>query len=665
MASYLTKSKYKLGRDCPTKLYYANNKDVYQDSSLDDPFLQSLARGGFQVGELAKIYNPGGLDIVTLDHDQSIKETNAELAKDKCTIYEAAIRYENLFIRVDVLRKKGNRIDLVEVKAKSIDPNEENPFWNKTALKKHNYSISKGWEKYIYDVAFQTYVMRKAFPDFKVVPYLMLADKSSQATIDGFNQLFKLVEENGRTSAVPAEGVDHTKLGDRILTEINVSFEVEKIINDDINTQEGTQSFEKELETLSDILTENSKPTSPLSTACKSCEFRTDEATSSKKSGFHECWEQVKREPCDLNGPFVYDIWNYRGAAQLMEQGVYLARDIQEEDINPSCKAHGEFSNTERQWEQVDLIKSNCQKPSVKLAGLSDELASWKYPLHFIDFETTMVALPFNKGLSPYEQIAFQFSHHKVSENGEIVHAGEYINQNVGQFPNFDFVRALKQELDQDDGSIFRYATHENTVLCQIYDQLIKSDESDKNELCEWIKTITKSRTGSKEKWLGERNMIDMCDTVKKYYYHPLTNGSNSIKKVLPAILQESEFLQDKYGSPIYGTEKIMSRNFQAFSWIQKDASGVVKDPYKLLPSIFDGVDASQLDLLMSSDELADGGAAMTAYAKMQFCEMSDVEREMVTKALLKYCELDTLAMVMIWEYWDNITKNGESLRTA
>jgi hypothetical protein len=33
--------------------------------------------------------------------------------------------------------------------------------------------------------------------------------------------------------------------------------------------------------------------------------------------------------------------------------------------------------------------------------------------------------------------------------------------------------------------------------------------------------------------------MIDMWDALKKYYYHPATNGSNSIKKVLPVVLQE------------------------------------------------------------------------------------------------------------------------------
>ena len=42
--------------------------------------------------------------------------------------------------------------------------------------------------------------------------------------------------------------------------------------------------------------------------------------------------------------------------------------------------------------------------------GLKKELDSYTYPLHFIDFETSMVAIPFYKGRKPYEQTAFQFS---------------------------------------------------------------------------------------------------------------------------------------------------------------------------------------------------------------------------------------------------------------
>jgi len=43
----------------------------------------------------------------------------------------------------------------------------------------------------------------------------------------------------------------------------------------------------------------------------------------------------------------------------------------------------------------------------------------------------------------------------------------------------------------------------------------------------------------------------------------------------------------------------------------------------------------------------------MVAWARMQFTEMSEMERRAIIQGLLKYCELDTLAMVMIWEHWD------------
>lgn len=42
----------------------------------------------------------------------------------------------------------------------------------------------------------------------------------------------------------------------------------------------------------------------------------------------------------------------------------------------------------------------------------------------------------------------------------------------------------------------------------------------------------------------------------------------------------------------------------------------------------------------------------MTAYARMQFEQMSEYEFGKLKSGLLKYCELDTFAMVMIYEAW-------------
>ncbi len=50
--------------------------------------------------------------------------------------------------------------------------------------------------------------------------------------------------------------------------------------------------------------------------------------------------------------------------------------------------------------------------------------------------------------------------------------------------------------------------------------------------------------------------------------------------------------------------------------------------------------------------EISEGGAATTAYARLQFEEITDAERHRMEAALLRYCELDTLAMVMIYEAW-------------
>ncbi len=78
----------------------------------------------------------------------------------------------------------------------------------------------------------------------------------------------------------------------------------------------------------------------------------------------------------------------------------------------------------------------------------------------------------------------------------------------------------------------------------------------------------------------------------------------------------------------------------------------IPKDPYKLLPPLNEEGDLPDEDLVLESGKIAEGGAAMTAYARMQFTEMGDIEHEAVIQGLLKYCELDTLAMVMIWEHW-------------
>lgn len=655
----LSKSRFKLGCECPTKLYYDGNKE-YGNNKEDNKFLKALAEGGFQVGELAKFYYPGGKEIETLHKLQALTYTNLEFKRDpEATIYEAAVQFGQLFVRVDILKKSGNTIDLIEVKSKSFDSSEGNPFFNARADRDGNPVISSSWLPYLRDIAFQTYVVQKAYPDYKVRAFLMLADTSAKATVDGLNQKFFLKKDNnGRNRVEVAQGLRPEDLGDRILKAIPVDDAVAVVFK---NKFPGERGFTEYIEYLSRHYAATERPEPVVSKSCKGCEFRIDDAQKAAglKSGFEECWKAAQGlKDKDFKRPMVFDIWNFRRSAQLIERKLFFMDQLKEDDIGSNTSEKPGLSNNERQWIQVCKATKGDVTPYLDKAGLAAEMASWKFPLHFIDFETMMAAIPFNKGRRPYEQTAFQFSHHVIEADGRIEHRTEYLFTERGRFPNFDFVRNLMKALSNDEGTIFRYADHENTVLCQILEQIDESPEpvKDAEELKRFIRSITKSKQNADEEWRGERCMVDLKDLVVRYFYHPFTEGSNSIKAVLPAILKDSEFLQKKYSQPIYGAEGgIPSKNFKNHCWLQPDGKGGVKDPYKILEPVFSDLTLDQMDAMITEDTLADGGAAMTAYARMQFTQMSDEEVARVRKALLRYCELDTFAMVMLYEYWKNL----------
>jgi hypothetical protein len=264
-----------------------------------------------------------------------------------------------------------------------------------------------------------------------------------------------------------------------------------------------------------------------------------------------------------------------------------------------------------------------------------------------IDFETSTTALPFFKGMRPYESVAFQFSHHIIYEDGSIKHLGEFILAEAGQFPNYEFVRALKKELDIDYGTVFRWAAHENTILNHIATQLINDQNppSDRDALLQFIDTLI---TG------GSRAMVDLNEIAKRTYYHPDTKARTSIKKVLPAVLKSSAYLKEKYSKPIYGKE-IQSLNFQNFTWWQSK-DGQFVEPYDLLKDIENemlGDEGAEIfDTEDDGFEIAEGGAAAAAFARLQFECLTEQQRSNIKNALLRYCELDTLAMVMIVEAW-------------
>jgi hypothetical protein len=67
---------------------------------------------------------------------------------------------------------------------------------------------------------------------------------------------------------------------------------------------------------------------------------------------------------------------------------------------------------------------------------------------------------------------------------------------------------------------------------------------------------------------------------------------------------------------------------------------------------VFKDLDKESIEMLeLDADlQISEGGSATVAYGRLQFTDVSSLEREAVHQSLLKYCELDTLAMVMVFE---------------
>jgi len=672
---YLTKSLFKLATECESKLFYTR-KDEYADQSLDDEFLEALAEGGFQVGELAKFHfdaqpRRNNITVESLGYEKPLEETQQRIDSGEPVIAEAAVTYQNLFIRVDIFQidNQKQEINFYEVKAKSF--NEEESFWSADQSR-----LNSKWKPYLFDVAFQKYVITKAYPKYKVHAHLMLVDKDQVTTVEGLNQCFTIDKSDGYTRVYMDKNLHHLDLGDDILTIRNTDREVNWIWkNFNISKKKEYKdsqrfpalSFKEYVHRLADAYASDEKLETPLSKECKNCQFYTkpEDEAAGKKSGFKECWKKkagLKDE--EFEHALVTSLWggkagNKSVVQKQIDKQQWLLRQINptEYDVLPTAD-DPEIKPNQRRAIQIAKERTGDDTPLL-LNALKEEMDQWNYPLHFIDFETCAPALPFHKGQHPYEGIAFQYSHHKVYKNGKIEHAGQFLHTTRGENPNIQFVRSLKKELENDSGTIFRYHHHENTFLLHIYFQLERYTEEevkDKKELQQFIRDITslsdeKAEEHGIEPWEGPRNMVDMHEMVLKYHYSPFTRGSNSIKAVLPAVIHGSRYIREKYSQPVYGkNHEILSLNFDEHIWIQEAYDF---DPYQTLPPVFEGYDDNQLDSLVEDlDEIHHGGAAMIAYSKLQFSDVPEDQREQIRQALFKYCELDTMAMVMIWDYW-------------
>lgn len=235
------------------------------------------------------------------------------------------------------------------------------------------------------------------------------------------------------------------------------------------------------------LISQPIEPAPTLSYKCKNCDQ------------FPVCFGK------DIDCPiFIIPRLQQRKADEMIEKGIVCVQDIPDD-----------YPLSINQKRIVECVKCGQVRVDTEIKKMVQEI---QWPAYYLDFETTMTALPLYPGVGPYEKIPTQYSIHFCDQCGCVCTHREYIAN-----PKLDCRRELAERLIEDlagEGSIITYSSFERTVieaLARIFPDL----EGPLNQVLDRIVDL--------EKFM---HRLD----------HPGFRGQTSIKVVLPVMVPDLSY---------------------------------------------------------------------------------------------------------------------------
>lgn len=221
----------------------------------------------------------------------------------------------------------------------------------------------------------------------------------------------------------------------------------------------------------------------------------------------HYCWKEQKQIP-------DYSIFNISRLKADKKFELYNQSIINFTDISDVSK----FSLAQ----QIQIESELENKTIINKDAIKDFLSTLTYPIYHLDFETFQQAIPKWKGISPFQQIPFQYSVHidDGSGNEDNLKHREFLAVDSID-PRYELAKQLVNDIPTDVTVLAYNMGFEKGVIRKLA-----------NEFSDLTYDLMCIHDNIKDLIIPFQN---------KDYYSPKMKGSYSIKYVLPALVPEME----------------------------------------------------------------------------------------------------------------------------
>lgn len=268
---------------------------------------------------------------------------------------------------------------------------------------------------------------------------------------------------------------------------LNQLFKIESVKKEVLELQ---AVIPNNIKILKDVFNQKESPDVDIETYCSNpytCEFA------------GHCWKDIPK----------YSIFNISKLSEKKKFDLYKKGILNFKDIPKDYKL------SEKQWTQVQSeISGESVINKEKIKEFTDGL---KFPLRFMDFETFSTAVPIYEKSKPYQQLAFQYSLHKINRNNKEEHM-EYLADGDLD-PRIQFIEKLIKDCGKR-GDVLVYNIGFEKGRLNDLANIFPKYKLDIDRIISRLKDL-------------------MIPFQEKWYYTPEMQGSYSIKKVLPALAPE------------------------------------------------------------------------------------------------------------------------------